>query len=157
MRLGLFSSSGPHWPTTGKFDKIAFSLSASQYLLGITACATVDHGIPVDITIKVTDISGSDIASKSMPYTFARNQPYFIVYFDEPIFLAAGQQYIAATLVEAPTMPLLLRFYGGSSVVTCTNPHVTVTFSNVPANEMADSNGSTVSEGLIPHMDFKSP
>ncbi|XP_020628365.1 uncharacterized protein LOC110065552 [Orbicella faveolata] len=157
LRLPTFSFDPPYSPNTGKFDKIAFSLSANHKLLGIAVGSTAQQGIPVTLTIKVSNISGVAIASKTTQHTFRHGIPDYPVYFDQPILLTAGQQYIAASLVEAEAnMSELARSFDGSAIRFC-NPHLTVTFSNVPAEEMADSNGSTVQEGQIIFLYFKPP
>jgi len=125
--------------------------------LGIAVGSTAQQGIPVTLTIKVSNISGVAIASKTTQHTFRQGIPDYPVYFDQPILLTAGQQYITASLVEAEAnMPELARSFDGSAIRFC-NPHLTVTFSNVPAEEMADSNGSTVQEGQIIFLYFKPP
>jgi len=125
--------------------------------LGIAVGSTAQQGIPVTLTIKVSNISGVVIASKTTQHTFRQGIPDYPVYFDQPILLTPGQQYIAASLVEAEAnMPELARSFDGSAIRFC-NPHLTVTFSNVPAEEMADSNGSTVQEGQIIFLYFKPP
>ena len=124
--------------------------------MGISVGSTAQQGIPVTLTIKVSNISGSVIASKTEQHTFRYGIPDYPVFFDQPILLAAGQQYIAASLVEAANMPELARSFDGSAVIVC-NSHLTVTFSNVPTEEMADSNGSTVEEGQIIILYFKPP
>ncbi len=154
-RLPLFYSNGPYWPNSGKFDKIAFSLSADHYLLGIMIASPVQQGILVQLTIKLTDISGFVIASKTVPH-ISNSLLNTVVYFDEPILLTAGQQYIAASLVEAASsFPEMYKSHGGSETITCGNPQLTITFANVPPGEMEDSNGSTVQEGQITFLDFK--
>ncbi|KAL9981343.1 hypothetical protein ACROYT_G010034 [Oculina patagonica] len=154
-RLPLFYSNGPYWPNSGKFDKIAFSLSADHYLLGIMIASPVQQGILVQLTIKLTDISGGVIASKTVPH-ISNSLLNTVVYFDEPILLTAGQQYIAASLVEAASsFPEMYKSHGGSETITCGNPQLTITFANVPPGEMEDSNGSTVQEGQITFLDFK--
>lgn len=92
-----------------------------------------------------------------MQHTFGQQIPDHPVYFDQPILLTAGQQYIAASLVEGASMPELVRIFDGSAIGTCNNPHLTITFSNVSTEEMVDSNGSTVQEGQIIFMFFKPP
>ena len=156
LRLPTYSFDPPYWPNTGKFDKIAFSLSADHKLLGISVGSTAQQGIPVTLTIKVTNISGVVIASKTMQHTFSQGLPDHPVFFDQPILLTAGQQYIAASLVEEASMPELARSFDGSAIRAC-NPHLTVTFSIVPTEEMTDSNGSTVQEGQIIFLYFKPP
>lgn len=156
LRLPLFSFDPPHWPNIGKFDKIAFSLSADSKLLGISVGSTAQQGIPVTLTIKVSNISGGVIASKTAQHIFRHGIPDYPVYFDQPILLTTNQQYIAASLVQGANMPELARSFDGSAIIFC-NPHLTVTFSNVPAEEMADSNGSTVQEGQIIFLYFKPP
>lgn len=157
LRLFKYSFDPPYWPNTGKFDKIAFSLSVDHKLLGISVGSTAQQGIPVTLTIKVTNISGGVIASKSTQHTFGQQIPDHPVYFDQPILLTAGQQYIAASLVEGASMPELVRIFDGSAIGACNNPHLTITFSNVSTEEMVDSNGSTVQEGQIIFMFFKPP
>lgn len=156
LRLPTYSFNPPYWPNTGKFDKISFSLSADHKLLGFSVGSTAQQGIPVTLTIKVSNISGGVIASKTKQHTFRYGIPDYPVFFDQPILLAAGQQYIAASLVEAASMPELARSFDGSAIKVC-NSYLTVTFSNVPAEEMADSNGSTVEEGQIIFLYFKPP
>ena len=153
----MYSFDPPYWPNTGKFDKIAFSLSADHKLLGISVGSTAQQGIALTLTIKVSNISGNVIASKTTQHTFGQEIPIYPVLFDQPILLTAGQQYIAASLVEAKaSMPELVRSFDGSAIKFC-NPHLTVTFANVPTEEMADSNGSTVQEGQIVFFYFKPP
>lgn len=156
LRLPTYSFDPPHWPNTGKFDKIAFSLSADHKLLGISVGSTAQQGIPVTLTIKVSNISGDVIASKTTQHIFRYGIPNYPVYFDQPILLTANEQYIAASLVEGANIPELARNYDGSAIRFC-NPHLTVTFSDVPTEEMADSNGSTVQEGQIIFLYFKPP
>ncbi|XP_078360937.1 uncharacterized protein LOC144645292 [Oculina patagonica] len=155
QRLPSYFPDGPYWPNSGKFDKIAFSLSADHNLLGISIGQTVQLGLPVNLTIKVTDISGGIIASKTIQHTF--NSVLTTVYFDHPILLTAGQQYIAASLVEeATSLPEMIKFGGGSEILTCGNPLLTITFADAPSGEWEDSNKSTVQEGQILYLDFKS-
>ena len=124
--------------------------------MGISVGSTAQQGIPVTLTIKVSNISGGVIASTTKQHIFGHGIPDYPVYFDQPILLTASQQYIAASLVEGANMPELARSYDGSAIRFC-NPHLTVTFSNVPTEEMADSNGSTVEEGQITFLYFKPP
>ncbi len=158
LRLPSYYTTPPYWPNTGKFDKIAFSLSADHKFLGIGVGSTVQQGIPVSLTIKVTDISGGIIASKTVQHTFGISPVYHIVYFDQPILLTANQQYIAASLVEeATSFPDLIQFFDGVAIVGCQNPQLIITFAEVPPGEMADSNGSTVQKGQIFYLEFKAP
>ena len=156
MRLLTYSFHPPHWPNTGKFDKIAFSLSAEHKLLGIAVGSTAQQGIPVTLTIKVSNISGGVIASKTTQHTFGQGIPAHAVFFDQPLLLVADKQYTAASLVKGANMPELARVFDGSPIRVC-NPQLTVTFSNVPTKEMADSNGSTVQEGQTIFLYFKPP
>ncbi|XP_078361523.1 uncharacterized protein LOC144645865 [Oculina patagonica] len=142
------------WPNSGKFDKIAFSINADHFLLGISIGSTIQQGILVQLTIKLTDISGGVIASKTIPHTFNQGIEDLPVYFDQPILLTADQQYIAASQVEGAGNPETIKSFEGSAVLSC-NPQLTITFSDVPADEMADSNGSTVQEGQISVLYFK--
>ena len=110
----------------------------------------------MQLTINLTDISGSVIASKTIQHTFNRGTEDLPVYFDEPILLTAGQQYIAASQVKGAGLPNTIRSFDGSAVLSC-KPQLTITFSNVPADEMDDSNKSTVQEGQISYLYFKPP
>ena len=157
LRFRSYSFDPPYWPNNGKFDKIAFSLSADHQLLGIAVGSTVQQGISVQLTIKVTNISGGVIASKTIQHTFSQGLPVHPVFFDQPILLTAGERYIAASRVEeATSMPDLVRSSQGSAIKVC-NFQLTVTFSEVPPDEMADSNQSTVQEGRVVFLYFKPP
>ena len=157
MRLPTYFLSPPFWANTGKFDKIAFSLSTKHHILGISVTNTVQLNIPVQLTIKLTDLSGTVIASKTKSHTFTDGPIDYAAFFDQPILLTAGQRYIAATLVEGEGMlPEMIYSKNGKEVKIC-NPHLTITFSNVPPGEFADSNQSTVQKGQISFLYFKPP
>jgi len=104
----------PHWPNTGKFDKIALSLSANHKLLRIADGSTPQQGIPVTLTIKVSNILGGVIASRTTQHTFGQEIPAHSAFFYQPILLVTDKQYIAAFLVEGANMPELARNFDGS-------------------------------------------
>ena len=157
MRLPTHVTFPPYWANTGKFDKIAFSLSTNHHILGISVTNTVQLNIPVHLTIKLTDLSGTVIASKTKSHTFTDGPIDYPVFFDQPILLTAGQQYIAAALVEGEGMlPEMIYSEDGKEVTIC-NPHLNITFSNVPPGEFADSNNSTVEKGQISLLYVKPP
>lgn len=134
---------------------MAFSVSADHYLVGIIAGSTIQQNINVQITVKLTDISGNLIASASGNHAFTTSGVY--VYFDRPYRITAGQRYIAATLVYTPpsTYPPLIHFVNIVTSTQCGPRVMTVTFSNVPQAEMDDSNGSTVEKGRVSSLVFK--
>ena len=163
----IFSSSAPFncwrstissdyqsWPITDKFDKIAFTLSADHYVLGVRVGSTFPERVDVTVTIKITHSDGVLIVTKTVQRRFPdwTSDP---IYFDQAVLLSGGQQYIAASLVEAPYYVSLRKYEEGESTVQCSG--LIVTFSTVSYAEFADSNGSNVLEGRVPALILRSP
>ncbi|XP_022808679.1 neurogenic locus notch homolog protein 1-like [Stylophora pistillata] len=150
------SNNYPTWPVTGKFDKIAFSLSADHYVLGIRVGSTSPERVDVTVTVKITHSDGCVIVTKTISHRFPdwTSDP---VFFDQAVLLTAGQQYIAASHVAAPNYNYfsLRKYKEGASSVQCGG--ITVTFSKVSPAEFADSNGSNVLEGRVPALILRSP
>lgn len=140
-------SNPPHWPNTGKYDKIAFKLSTDHHILGIRVGSTDPERINVQITARLTNTTGGVLAIKTKQHSYDSFASHLVL-FDEPYLLTADQQYIAATLVEAPGNVRLRKYIEGESTAQC--GAMIATFSNVSPEEMADSNGSTVPRGRVP-------
>ena len=151
---GAYDIYGQSWPNTGKFDKIAFSVSDDVYIIGIIVASTVDF-INVQITAKLTDIAGNVLATTSTYGAFLSAGLY--MFFDQPYRITAGQQYIAATQVYDPpsSYPSLIQVTNTVSSTQCGPNAMTVTFSTVPQAQLDDSNGSTVNKGRVPKLVFK--
>ena len=156
-RSYTYTKSQPYWPNTGKFDKIAFTISADHYIIGITAGSPIQWYKNVYVTVKLTDIEGNLIADASVYHAFKTS--FVHVFFDRPYRIIAGQQYIAATRVYIPpsTYPPLITYIKTVTSRQCgpSGDTMTVTFSNVPQDEMDDSNGSTVEKGRATKVIFK--
>lgn len=101
-RATKYTKSQPYWPNTGKFDKVAFSISVDHYVIGMTVGSTIQSNVTVQISIKLTDTVENLIANKSSQYAFTISN-FVVLFFDRPYRITAGQQYIAATLVYAST------------------------------------------------------
>lgn len=147
----------PYWPNTGKFDKIAFTISTDHYIVGIVAGSPIQWNMNVYVSVKLTDIAGNSIATASITHAFKTSLVY--VFFDRPYRITAGQQYIAATRVYIPpsSYPPLITYVKTVTSTQCgpSGHMMTVTFSNVPPAEMDDSNGSTVEKGRATKLVFK--